>query len=104
MAKYYVTRIWTDRTNLYAETDRGEVAMYDLSKFKGFRKASPEQLRHFVVLGEKDIYWPQLDEDVNLEGLFYDNHICPLTPTEDSVVYRPAPEGNDCLAEPLDNS
>ncbi len=96
----YVVKIWIDKDNLYAESDSGKVAFYKLSKFKGF-KASQDQLKNFKVLGGKDIYWPELDEDINLEGLFYDNGLCPLTDTEDSVIYRPVPESNEYVAEEL---
>ncbi len=95
-----VIQIWLDHKSLFAKTDNGLVASYDLSKFKGFQNATDEQLSHYVVLRGKDVYWPQLDEDINLEGMFYDNHLCPLTPTEDSVVYHPVPESGDFAAEP----
>lgn len=99
MSKLYVTRVWVDNGHLYAMTDSGKTATYDLSKFKGFKNATPQQLQHFVV-EEEGIHWPELDEDINLEGLFYDNHLCNLTESEDSVVYRPLPEAHDCVAEP----
>lgn len=83
---------------LYAETEKGERAVYDLKKFKGFRNASPEQLRHFTIIGGCDLHWPDLDEDINLEGMLYDNGLCQLTKTEDSVVYRPVSESNDWKA------
>ena len=94
----YVTRIWVDNGRLYAMTDNGLTATYNLSEFKGFKDATPQQLQHFVVEYD-DIHWPELDEDINLEGMFYDNHLCNLTETEDSVVYRPLPESHDCVAE-----
>ena len=52
----YVVKIWIDKDNLYAESDSGKVAFYKLSKFKGFNKASQDQLKNFKVLGGKDIY------------------------------------------------
>lgn len=100
MSKEYVTRIWVEGTHLYALTKQGKTASYNLASFKGFRRATPQQLRNFVVLNGTDIHWPDLDEDINLEGMLYDNGLCPLTETEDSVVYRPIPEGHDCVAEP----
>lgn len=33
------------------------------------------------------LYRPELDEDINLEGMSYDNHLCSLSPSEDTVVY-----------------
>lgn len=101
MGNIYVTRIWIEGHHLYAATDKGLEAKYDLSKFKGFRNATQNQLNDFTVLGGHDIHWNELDEDINLEGMFYDNNLCQLTDTEDSVVYRPVPESNDCVAEPI---
>lgn len=101
MNKINVTRIWLSGHTLFAESENGDTASYDLSVFKGFRNATPSQIDDFKVIGGKDIYWPQLDEDINLEGLFFDNNLCQLTPSEDSVVYRPLHEDSECVAEPL---
>ena len=101
MSKLYVVRIWIDNGSLYAMADNGKVASYDLSEFKGFRTANSKQIHNYIVLNGSDVHWPDLDEDINLEGMFYDNHLCQLTPSEDSVVYRPLPENQDCVAETL---
>lgn len=87
MKKLIVTRIWIDGNSLYAETDNGKTASYDLSAFRGFKDAQPSQLMNFEVINGNCIHWSELDEDINLEGMFHDNHFCQLTPTEDSVVY-----------------
>lgn len=100
MGKKYVTRVWVNEGRLFASTEDGITATYDLSTIKGFEHATPQQLQHFVV-EEKGIHWPELDEDINLEGMFYDNHLCELTESEDSVIYRPISEIHDCVAEPL---
>lgn len=89
MKKLYVTRVWVDNDHLYAMTDNGSTATYDLKKFRGFKDATPQQLQHFVVEDE-GIHWPELDEDINLEGMFYDNHLCSLTETEFIVHYQKA--------------
>ena len=100
MDKLYITRDWLDGHQLLAKTEGRKTAHYDLYTMRGFRHATPAQLANFVVNG-KDIHWPDLDEDINLEGMLYDNHLCALTDTEDSAVYRPAPQSHDCVAEPL---
>lgn len=89
MDKLQVARIWILDGKLYAETTSGKEASYDLLRFKGLRNATSKQLRNFKIIGGKDIYWPELDEEINLEGMFYDNNLCPLTETEDSVVFHP---------------
>ena len=68
---------------------------------RGFRHASPSQLGNFTVVNDKDIHWPDLGEDINLEGMLYDNHLCLLTATEDSVLYRPEPQSHDCVDDPI---
>ena len=87
MDKLYITRVWLDGHHLFAMTEGGKTAHYDLSTMRGFRHATQLQLANFVVNG-KDIHWP-------------DHHLCALTDTEDSAVYRPAPQSHDCVAEPL---
>lgn len=100
MDRHYVTRLWTDNGKLYAETDNGIIATCDLRKeFKGFRNATNPQINNFEISLD-GIYWPDLDEDVNLESMFHDNNLCQLTSGEDSVVYRPAPESHDIVAGP----
>lgn len=37
MKKLYVTRVWVDNDHLYAMTDNGSTATYDLKKFRGLR-------------------------------------------------------------------
>lgn len=91
MAKIYVDKIWIDGKTLYAMAESGDIAQYDLTQFKGFRNATQKQLDDFEVVSPSSIYWPSLDEDINLEGMFYDNHLCKLTPTEDGVVYAQHP-------------
>lgn len=100
MDKLYITCVWLDGHQLFAMTEGRKTASYDLSTMRGFRHATPAQLANFIVNG-KDIHWPDLDEDINLEGMLYDNHLCALTDTEDSAVYRPAQQSHDCVAEPL---
>lgn len=97
--RLYVTRVWTDNGELYAETDNGITATYDLRKeFKGFRNATASQIDNFEV-SWCGIHWSDLNEDINLESMFHDNHLCQLTRGEDSVVYRPIPESHDVVAE-----
>ena len=101
MDRRYVTNIWVDKGCLYAETNEGKIASYDLKKeFPGFRHATQQQMHNFQV-GYAGIHWPDLDEDINLESMFYDNHLCQLTRGEDSVIYRPIPESHDIVAEPM---
>ena len=101
MDKLYITRIWLDGHHLFALTESGETANDELSTMRGFSNASHSQLGSFPLVNGKDIHWPDLDEDINLEGMLYDNHLCLLTATEDSVLYRPEPQSHDCVADPI---
>lgn len=87
MSKIFVNRVWVDGQILHAVSTTGEEASYNLQQFKGFRHASNDQIKDFQIIGNKSVYWPELDEDINLEGMFYDNHLCALSPSEDNVVY-----------------
>lgn len=92
MDRLYVTKVWIDNGRLFAETDHGVRASYDLANyFKGFRHATPSQIGNYKV-DRNGIHWPELDEDINFEGMFHDNHLCQLTAEEDSVVYKPTPQ------------
>jgi hypothetical protein len=95
----YVVKVWIENGCLWAETDKGTIAKYELSRFEGLRHATEKQLQSFVIQDKKNISWPELDEEINLEGMFYDNGFCQLTPTEDSVCFRPIPETCDYVAE-----
>ena len=59
MDKLYITRVWLDGHHLFAMTEGGKTAHYDLSTMRGFRHATQLQLANFVVNG-KDIHWPDL--------------------------------------------
>ena len=87
MDKIIVNKIWVDGQTLHAVSSTGMEASYDLHRFKGFRHATKQQIDDFQIVGEKSVYWPELDEDINLEGMFYDNHLCSLSPSEDNVIY-----------------
>lgn len=88
-----------DDQYLYAIADNGMTARYALKDLKFLDKASDHE-RHNFTLSFLGIHWPDLDEDINFEGMFYDNGLCKLTPGEDSVVYS-SPMTNDCVAEEL---
>lgn len=101
MNRLYVKSIWVDGGRLFAETYSGVRASYDLSRFKEFRHATTAQMADFEVVDGKYVHWPQLEADINLEGMFFDNRLCPLTETEDTVLYAPVPETGDCVADDL---
>ena len=49
MDKLYITRVWLDGHQLFAMTEGGKTAYYDLYTMRGFRHATPAQLANFVV-------------------------------------------------------
>ncbi len=91
----YITKIWIDFDNVFAKTDDGKIAKYAFKDFPSLKEASRAQRENFTI-SHCAIHWPELDEDINLEGMLYDNGICNLTDTEDSVEYRPDLE--PCIA------
>ena len=64
-------------TNVSFTSDEMTVALADgrrlsvpLAWFPRLAKASPEQLRNCELLGDGEgIHWPDLDEDLSVEGL-----------------------------------
>lgn len=98
MAKHIVTSIWIDGDELLARTAEGRTAHYNLKAFPSLATASQQQREQFTV-SRCAIHWPALNEDINLEGMLYDNGLCTLTANEDSVEYHPELE-HDMVAEP----
>lgn len=79
-------------------SEDGREAKYDFCRFHALALATPKQRNNYRIT-YSEIVWPELDEEINLEGMFYDNGLCTLTPNEDSVVYLPQME-SDMVAEP----
>ena len=82
----FIARVWVDDHAVYAETNDGLQASYEFARWPRLRNATDAQRRDFY-LSYHGIHWPQIDEDLNFEGMFYDAGLCDITPTEDAVCY-----------------
>lgn len=52
----------------------GRVIMVPLNWFPLLAQASEQQLKNWQLLGDGDgIHWPDLDEDLSVQGLLYGN-------------------------------
>lgn len=84
--KKQIARVWVDGHAVYAETTDSLRAGYEFAQWPRLRNATDAQRRDFY-LSYHGIRWPQIDEDLNFEGMFYDAGLSDITPTEDSVYY-----------------
>lgn len=84
--KKQIARVWVDKHAVYAETTDGLRASYEFTLWPRLLNATDAQ-RHDFYLSYHGIHWPQIDEDLSLEGMFHDAGLCDITPTEDSVYY-----------------
>lgn len=69
-----ITKVWVDKTHVYAETKDGRQASYAFSEWPRLANATDDQRRDFY-LTYGGIHWPQIDEDLCFEGMFQDNGI-----------------------------
>ena len=67
--KHYISKVWIDDKNVYAQTFDGLTASYPFSRWKQLAEASSAQRSDFY-LSYSGIHWPQIDEDLSFEGMF----------------------------------
>lgn len=84
----YISRVWTDKERIYAQTTTGETASYRFADWKLLREATPEQREHYV-LSYGGIHWPELDEDLSFEGMFAAAGLCTRVQDGCAVAYLP---------------
>lgn len=87
MEQYRINKVWVDDANVYAETTNGWKASYPLCQWARLAKATDKQRKNFY-LSRYGIHWPELDEDLSFEGLFYDSGFCKPSDAEDSIFYQ----------------
>ena len=93
MDKKQIARVWVDDHAVYAETVDGLRASYAFAQWPSLHDATDAQRRDFH-LSYYGIHWPQINEDINFEGMFHDAGLCEITETEDSVYYTKPYETN----------
>ena len=86
MKQIIISRVWVDDTHIYAETTDGMRASYAFTDWERLAQTTSQQREEFY-LSYYGIHWPQIDEDLNFEGMFHDAGLCDITPTEDAVYY-----------------
>lgn len=89
MTRHRIKRVWVDDTHVWAETADGLTAGYPFERWARLAKASDTQRRNFT-LSYFGIHWPEIDEDLNFEGMFSDAGLCADTVGEDAVYYEAA--------------
>ena len=66
-----IEKVWFDDENIYILTNDGTQKSHPLRWFDRLWNATPEQRERFELSRWNDsIHWPELDEDLSLEGFF----------------------------------
>ena len=67
-----IDKVWFDDDNIYIHTNDKIQKNHPLRWFDRLWNATSEQLIHYELSRWGDsIHWPELDEDLSLEGFFY---------------------------------
>lgn len=66
-----IEKVWFDNDNIYIKTDIGHIIGNPLAWFPALYNATIEQRKNFRI-GKTGtgIHWPELDEDLSLEGFY----------------------------------
>ena len=81
-----ISRVWVDDTHIYAETTDGMKASYAFADWDRLAQATSQQREDFY-LSYYGIHWPQIDEDLNFEGMFRDNNLIDPTQSNTTICY-----------------
>ena len=66
-----IDKVWFDEENIYLLTKDGIQKSHPLRWFDRLWNATAEQREHYELSRWSDsIHWPELDEDLSLEGFF----------------------------------
>jgi hypothetical protein len=66
-------KLWFEDGQIFLQTEAGKVGKLPLKSFRRLYNATDEQRKRFE-LSPFGIHWPELDEDLNFEGFFYQNN------------------------------
>lgn len=66
-----IEKVWFDTENIFILTNFGTQKSHPLRWFSRLMNATPEQRNNFELSKWRDsIHWPELDEDLSLEGFY----------------------------------
>ena len=66
-----IEKVWFDDENIYIHTNDGTQKSHPLRWFDRLWNATPEQRARYELSSWGDsIHWPELDEDLSLEGFY----------------------------------
>ncbi len=91
-----IERVWFDDENIYILTNNGTRRSHPLRWFDRLWNATPEQRARYELgsLGDS-IHWPNLDEDLSLEGFYtFNKDEIKQQANEVSRVFNQFPEIN----------
>ena len=87
MEQYRINKVWVDDAHIWAETTNGWKASYLFTQWRNLVNATHEQRKNFL-LSRYGIHWPELDEDLNFEGMFADAGLCKRSECENTIYYQ----------------
>lgn len=85
--QYRINKVWVDDAHVWAETTNGWKAGYPFKQWRNLANATQDQRQNFF-LSRYGIHWPELDEDLNFEGMFADAGLCKRSDGENAIYYQ----------------
>jgi hypothetical protein len=64
-----IEKVWFDKNYVFIETDIGHIVGNPLSWFPRLLNANTKQRNNFEI-SPFGVHWPDVDEDLSLEGFF----------------------------------
>jgi hypothetical protein len=67
---YKAIKIWIADNFIHVKLEDGKEGKLPINNFQRLANAHPDALRNFEVIDGYAIHWPELDEDLSVEGFF----------------------------------
>ena len=68
--EYKAKKVWIEDSFIHVMLQDGREGKLPIQQFKSLANAHPEALHNFEIINEYALHWPQLDEDLSVEGFF----------------------------------
>lgn len=67
---YKAIKIWIEDNFIHVLLADGREGKLTINNFKRLKNAHPDAFQNFEVIDGYAIHWPELDEDLSVEGFF----------------------------------
>lgn len=68
--EYKAKKVWIEDGFIHVMLQDGREGKLPIQQFKSLANAQPETLNNFEIINGYALHWPQLDEDLSVEGFF----------------------------------